>query len=304
MRTAELDARVRAVAERLTNGQQNEDSTFELKAEWADDVKCARRLAGHANAARGETIIWVIGLDEKTATVTSPPHNELATWWPKVQKHFDDGFAPELLLSTVVTLDAGSVVALAFKTEGAPFVFKRDDGNYEVPYREGTRTGGARRRHLTRMLVPFIKAPVVEGMYCQIVHVAEDADSNPDMRLEWTVYAIPPPREQSSIIIHKSRVALTYADGTSLVDPFAPSFDSGTVNIYGGTALVDMARMVKAIGSFTLPTDRLRADPVHARFSLAVTNVDLPVIVEAELRVHAVRKPRAWTNDDELARSR
>ena len=44
----------------------SEDDRVELKGEWPTDIpKAARRIAGHANASGGQSVLWVIGLDEE-----------------------------------------------------------------------------------------------------------------------------------------------------------------------------------------------------------------------------------------------
>lgn len=67
MRQIEIEAWVLRVIEQVKRGQSNEDSRVELKARWIEPEKAARQIAGHANAARGDKILWIIGLDEKKA---------------------------------------------------------------------------------------------------------------------------------------------------------------------------------------------------------------------------------------------
>lgn len=40
----------------VKKGQPNEDFLVELKRDWIEKEKAARRIASHANAARGENI--------------------------------------------------------------------------------------------------------------------------------------------------------------------------------------------------------------------------------------------------------
>jgi hypothetical protein len=66
MRPIEIEAWVLRVVDQVKKGQPNEDRRVELKAEWIEPPeKAARQIAGHANAARGSNILWIIGLDEK-----------------------------------------------------------------------------------------------------------------------------------------------------------------------------------------------------------------------------------------------
>ena len=54
-RSQEIEYRVRRIVEAVERGEPIEDDLVELKSEWLrDHHKAARRIAGHANAARGE----------------------------------------------------------------------------------------------------------------------------------------------------------------------------------------------------------------------------------------------------------
>ena len=63
----ELEVFVGNILHAVERGHQVEDDArVELKREWPTDrSRAARRIAGHANAAEGREIIWVIGVDEK-----------------------------------------------------------------------------------------------------------------------------------------------------------------------------------------------------------------------------------------------
>jgi len=54
VRRQEFELWVRDTVARTARGEPVEDATTELKSEWIPAVQAARRLAGHANAARGE----------------------------------------------------------------------------------------------------------------------------------------------------------------------------------------------------------------------------------------------------------
>src|SRR6266540_4555312 len=110
MRTYEIEAWALRAIERVEQRQPNEDSRVELKAEWPDDPeRAARRIAGHANALRGEPILWVIGVDEQQG-VKGASQNNLANWWPQVKAQFD-GFAPDVREVLVPCKDNKTVVA-------------------------------------------------------------------------------------------------------------------------------------------------------------------------------------------------
>jgi hypothetical protein len=114
MRPHEIEQWVLNIVARVKANQPNEDSRVELKAEWPpDSYKTARQIAGHANAARGDQILWIVGVDQ-AAGIHEVDTTELATWYPTVRRHFDE-LAPELQ-DLNVPIDGKTVVALLFDT--------------------------------------------------------------------------------------------------------------------------------------------------------------------------------------------
>src|SRR6266487_3544733 len=122
MRLSEIENWAHSVIAQVEAGQQNEDSRVELKSTWLLDLpRAARRLAGHANAARGESILWLIGVDEKTGVIGAK-REDFAAWYAGVKTEFD-GLAPEVISINVPTR-GNTVVALFFETDRAPFVVR------------------------------------------------------------------------------------------------------------------------------------------------------------------------------------
>ena len=160
MKAQEIELWAREKIDAVRSNQPVEDSRVELKASWIDPDKAAPRLAAHANSARGEAILWIIGVDETKQALTNVEPRELTNWYTAIQKCFD-GFAPALLDSVNFRVDDSTVVALYFDTEhGAPYVIKygKAGGGYPqfvVPWREGTGLRAARREDLLRILVPI-----------------------------------------------------------------------------------------------------------------------------------------------------
>lgn len=155
-----LESRVRDLVEHAQAGKPLEDSLVELKREWPGPAKASRRIAAHANAARGEEIIWIIGIDEKSGRVHGVEPEELANWWPQVQNRFDEDVAPEMR-HIFVSTPHGRLAALAFDTDRGPYVIKvsQDPVTREVPWRDGTRTRTARRSELLKVLLPAASVP-------------------------------------------------------------------------------------------------------------------------------------------------
>lgn len=158
-----IELRALSLVEAVASGRRIEDATVECKATWPEPNRAVRKLAGHANAARGEPILWLIGVDEDAHEIPGAGEMELAEWWAQLERCFDDRVVPDLV-SVVVPVSPGStVVALHFTTDRAPYVVKRQTGSdwsqADVPWRAGNSTRSAHRHELLKMLVPAILAP-------------------------------------------------------------------------------------------------------------------------------------------------
>jgi len=103
------------IANEVAAGRPVEDARVELKREWISPEKAARRLAAHANAARGAEILWLIGVDEVDGVVGTADQ-ELADWCAMVSKQFD-GVAPSLT-DLVIHRDGKQFHALVFRRNG------------------------------------------------------------------------------------------------------------------------------------------------------------------------------------------
>ncbi|MBB5788803.1 hypothetical protein [Jiangella mangrovi] len=159
-----------AVARVLASGAV-EDDLIECKSAWPDPIQKARQLAGMANRATPDPINWIIGVDEKRQTLTTPSGVEVSDWLAQLEKQFDGG-APALLHHFNVTLASGDQVAvLTFETDRAPYVVKTAGSSiHEVPYRSGTGTRSAKRAELLRMLAPTVDLPatVILSAECSV----------------------------------------------------------------------------------------------------------------------------------------
>src|SRR4051794_37562111 len=112
MEKQRLEARVLELVALVERGRGVEDNWIELKAQWpTDHYKAARQLAGLANASRGASVLWIIGLDEKDGVVESLKTVEVSDWWAQVFRFFDEE-APKLQHLTVPTGRDRHVVAL------------------------------------------------------------------------------------------------------------------------------------------------------------------------------------------------
>ncbi|HEX8274230.1 MAG TPA: hypothetical protein VF615_16445 [Longimicrobiaceae bacterium] len=211
MRPAQIEAWVLSIIDRIARSEPLEDARIELKAEWPDTIKAARRIAGHANSARGENILWIIGVDEIRGIVGATA-NDLAQWFQQVRSHFD-GLPPDML-DLIIPVGSTTVVALYFDTARAPFVVYNPVRNQagagpvelEVPWREGTRVRSARREDLIRLLVPLQALPIVELLdgYVRISSSGQGNQKIPVWDCDVRLYITP--RTQDRVFIPKHNV--------------------------------------------------------------------------------------------------
>lgn len=186
---------------------------IELKRDWPPAERAARRLAGHANAARGDSILWLIGVDEKIGVVGASA-NELSNWWAKVASCFE-GVSPDLT-DLVVPFNGKSVLALSFATDRAPFLVRNVASvgggvEFEVPWREATAVRSARRSDLLRILVPRQKLPQIE-----VLKLACSGSENDNRTLGYafawslqvSLYVIPPDERLVVLPIHRCEAYL------------------------------------------------------------------------------------------------
>lgn len=167
MKINEIEHWAFTILEMVESGQPVEDSRVELKSTWISPEKASRRIAGHANAAKGLPVLWIIGIDEEKG-ITGVAANEFSDWYNKVKSQFD-GPVPTVT-SVCIKHDDKTCVALLFETDMAPFVvrnpvFGLQGGGpveWEVPWREGTSIRTAHRSELLKLILPTTGLPKVE----------------------------------------------------------------------------------------------------------------------------------------------
>ena len=151
MNAAEIKTWALEIVEAVLSGKPGEDSRVECKASWMDAKSIARQFAGHANAAKGESILWLVGVNDKAGVITGADRKELANWYPQLVKEFE-GIAPCLTTDVNIELEGKTVVALLFETTNAPFIIKVPGSDrLEIPWRQGTRTRSATRAEILRI---------------------------------------------------------------------------------------------------------------------------------------------------------
>lgn len=160
-----LESRVLAIVEAVLSGRQVEDDRVELKTTWPTAAhKTARQIAGHANTAGGEPILWIVGLDEKARTFGATSGTEPADWWASVRQHFVE-VAPEMSILRVPVGADNDVMVMQFTSDRAPYVVSVEGGGRvqrEVPWREGNSTRTAHRHEMIRSIVAEASVPALE----------------------------------------------------------------------------------------------------------------------------------------------
>jgi hypothetical protein len=190
VRKIEIEAWALRVVDRLNRGQPMEDSHVELKKEWSDPVRAARQLAGQLNAAHGEDVLWLVGLDEKGRQVAGVDANGIHGWWSQVKAQFDE-LAPSMK-DLIVLVGGASVTALLFESDRAPFTIRQSGDRLEVPWREGTATRSARRGDLVRMLLPTFQLPRFDVLAASLyLRPPASGRSEPDWVFRARMYITP-----------------------------------------------------------------------------------------------------------------
>ena len=159
MHSREIEIWALRVIKQAQSTQPSEDKLTELKREWpTDHYKAARRIAGHANAAGGEPILWLIGVDQQTGAVIGASHQEFSKWLAVIGSHFE-GLVPRCPDLNITVNSGLTVVALVFDSMQAPYVVRNQEFgiskspiSYEVPFRKGTSVVSANRSDLLLIL--------------------------------------------------------------------------------------------------------------------------------------------------------
>lgn len=288
-RKAAIEYRTIEVATAIAEGRSIEDDFVEVKSTWPDpDHRIARRIAGHANAARGEPFLWIFGADPDAATVAGiAAQRDMAEWWPQLEKRFD-GVAPE---PTPVAVPFGGVTlyAIEFSSDRAPYVVKvppNAQGNHgavsrEVPWRSATRTNTAKREELLKILVPATRLPTIEILGGRLTQ--GNVSGVPVWTLETFLYV--EPRGPVEFPVHRTLATLLQGESRTLRGHMMSSPGGAAGYSTGDTFATDrscrlqvLAQGKGAEGFYFRPDEA-----VQATLELALVGSIHPIRVELEL---------------------
>ena len=205
---SQIEAWALDVIDRSRAGQRVEDDRVELKGEWVEPAKAARRIAALANAARTEPFLVLIGVEECVGPTVLPAEPEFGKWWSQVKTYFDHA-APRLEYDLIVE----GVHVLYFEPDWPPYLVKRDpmeaSGLWEVPWREGTHTRSARHGDLIRILVPRGRVPDFEVLKARASTGLSDKQV-PSLSVEATLYIAPQSPERIVLPFHRTRMEVRW----------------------------------------------------------------------------------------------
>jgi hypothetical protein len=287
---AQLEDRVNRIVEAVSAGRRVEDAIVELKADWPNPRRAARQLAAQANAARGEAILWILGLKETEGVRTLTPE-EPSAWYAQLASAFEKP-APRLLNDREIATMSGTVRALLFSTDEAPYlVSMENEGGQkrtEVLWREGTGTRPARRIELLSMLVPQARLPDVEVLACTLF--AYDRVEPPaNLMLQLDLYIVP--QDNGSLVFPFHRISgelrrSGLQSSFSRVELAWPAAAIKVPHLVEGDFEVTLTGASKVLltAEGVLPIARLReADHVLADFRLLPAGQARPVVVAVPL---------------------
>jgi hypothetical protein len=306
MRPAQIEAWAVKIIDRVREGKPIEDARVELKATWIAPEKAARRIAGHANAARGAPILWLIGLDEQYGVV-GVDHGRFLSWYAQVQACFD-GVAPSVV-DLAIPVDGASVVVLFFNTDRVPFlvqnpVFGLAGGGpvqWEVPWREGTAIRSADRQALLKLLAPLQPRPVLELLRGELTAALTGSKTSGVLwRLSLDLYNLSVDEGRMVIPFHKCQGAFQIGahgawvkfETLEIKPPYPLPKDASRVTAQSSLTIQGTSDEVFISGpgkmvleaQTEIPMLELSGDEVvHVSITLVVINADFPIKLSLDL---------------------
>jgi len=324
MKKHELETRVLGVIDRVIKNQSTEDDLIELKSEWPKDhKKAARQIAAHANAARGQPILWIIGLDEKRGVIGAN-YNETSDWFNQIKSCFDDFLSPDLR-NLAIPYRGKTLIALYFETDRAPYVVKNLKGGqitFEVPWREGNSTRSAKRAELLRLLSPLQKNPQFEILSGTLILTTKGIkDKEIILRLESELYITTNSHETIIIPFHTCKARWSSHNQKAGKDFLNIRLDpptrlernaslssmrfrnlSLTVESTNSEVLIDTAGLLKLTGDSIVEKSEVdKARRINVKAVVNLPNTELPVTIDFNMRKHKRDEHKAgfaqWKHD-------
>lgn len=265
----------------------------------------ARHLAAHANAARGQSLHWLVGV--RNGKPTGADAIGLDAWLTGVARCFD-GLAPRVKAYNIpVGKDprdrSVGVVALSIETERAPFVVRRSGRQpaFEVPWFDAVDGAihTASRLELVKLLAPLQDLPRCEVLEAELTFYHNPHAIGGKTLFRWTLdgslYVMPSGDTRLVIPLHRCHVGLTSVDGqfSSEGTDLSLTADKGSpgVRVTESAALVEGLGRVFVYGcGATGQREIAWQEKMTVRLDLAPAGADRAAIALAELRPEPVRE--------------
>jgi hypothetical protein len=275
---------------------------------WPKPALAARRLAAQANAARGQRLLWIIGMDRLGKRRAS----DLKGWrkWQDALRPFFDGLVPEMD-GLVVPVEGGpDLVMIGIQTTRAPFVVrsKAVDEALEVPWydREAGEVRSASRFDLVRMFTPLGELPHFEVLEAELTffrNLVPRTKATFRWTLDAALYIVP--RSDARIVVPLQRcrasVEIPGASFASRGLDINLTADKGSP----GVRVTESALLIENLGRvffFCVGTTEVPELPWKepARFvaEISPAGAELAAVVAADLR------PEPTIADNQMARWR
>jgi hypothetical protein len=285
---------------RVEGNRPNEDTRVELKAEWLKDAaRAARRIAGHANAARGNSILWIIGVDEDRGVVGADRSVDFANWWSAVSAQFDG--IPPRPTEQLIDRNGVTVIAVVFETDRFPYVVKNPANGqpgggcveYEVPWREGTRTRSARHTDLILLLAPLRRLPALDLRSANFrVTLSHENPTTGEKQfhcaLTVTVYVLPAGEERVVFPLYRCGACVDFPHPglrLPLAITSAHTGSAATINVTAEEVVVDGPGTVTLCAISMLSTcPSTDAQTVDAQVAILPAGTDCPMTITVPLK--------------------
>lgn len=272
------------------------DATAAVFRAWPGPPRlAARRLAAHANAARGRDVLWLVGAqpDGRAVPKTKVSAGSLGEWLGKLAPFFD-GLAPRVTAFNV-PVGGGQVVALHIETTRAPFVV-RTGKSCEIPWLDhgpdAIRAAG--RLELIRLLSPLEDLPQFEVLESELTfyknpHAGLGSKAAFRWTLDGSLYVVPRSEGRIVLPLHRCRGSVFTPDGgfSSEASDISLTADknSPAVRITESAALIEgLGRFfVYCCGSTSQAQIPLQT-PISVLFDLVPAGSDRAATATAALR--------------------
>ena len=265
----------------------------------------ARRLAAHANAARGQSLLWLVGV--KKGKPTGANASGLDAWLAGVTRYFD-GLAPRIKAYNVpvgrdLRGQSIQVVALSIETERAPFVIRLAGGqrSFEVPWLDAADgvIHSAGRLELVKLLAPLQDLPRFEVLEAELTFYHNPHAVGGKTLYRWTLdgslYVLPSGDTRVVVPLHRCHVGVASMDGqfSSEGTDLSLTADKGSpgIRVTESAALIEGLGRVFVYGCGATGHHEIAwQEKMTVRIDLAPAGTDRAAVALAELRPEPVRE--------------